>query len=138
MCIRDRASSDRAEVEAWFRQRAGLRVTVPDYSPAGIRLIGGRLADAHERQAAYLLYEKGRNLISLFAFPGQGLALTSGGWARVGDGRFYVAKVNGAEVVVWTQGPLAYALVSSLDREALLECADTVWRLVGSRPLPGA
>jgi len=46
--------------------------------------------------------------------------------------------VNGAEVVIWTQGPLAYALVSSLDRESLLECADTVWRLIGSRTPPGA
>ncbi|MBI2152430.1 MAG: anti-sigma factor [Candidatus Rokubacteria bacterium] len=131
-------SASQETVAGWFKGRVRFDVAVPDFSPSGIRLVGGRLAELSDRQVAYLLYEKGRNLISLFAFPSQGLALTSGGWARVGDGRFYVAKVNGAEVVVWNQGPLAYALVSSLDREALLECADTVWRLVGSRPLPGA
>ena len=33
------ASQDPPAVEAWFRQRAGLRVTVSDYSPSGIRLV---------------------------------------------------------------------------------------------------
>ena len=55
-------------------------------------------------------------------------------YSGVGDGRFYVTEVKGAEVVLWTQGGLAYALVSSLDRQALLECADTLWRLVVSKP----
>src|SRR3972149_11807984 len=35
-------SADRAAVEEWFRQRAGLRVTVADFSPAGIRLARAR------------------------------------------------------------------------------------------------
>jgi anti-sigma factor RsiW len=131
-------SANREAVSGWFKGRVRFDVAVPDFSPSGIRLVGGRLADLSDRQVAYLLYEKGRNLISLFAFPSQGLALPSGGWARGADGRFYVAKVNGAEVVVWTQGALAYALVSTLDRESLLECADTVWRLVGSGRAPGA
>ncbi len=126
-------SASQEAVAGWFKGRVRFDVAVPDFSPSGIRLVGGRLADLSDRQVAYLLYEKGRNLVSLFAFPSRGLALPSGGGER-----FYVAKVNGAEVVIWTQGPLAYALVSSLDRDSLLECADTVWRLVGSRTPPGA
>ena len=132
------ASASREAVSGWFKGKVRFDVAVPDFSPSGIRLVGGRLADLSDRQVAYLLYEKGRNLVSLFAFPGRGLALPRGGRASGGDERFYVARVNGAEVVVWTQGPLAYALVSSLDRESLLECADTVWRLVHSRTPPGA
>lgn len=131
-------SASQEAVAGWFKGKVRFDVAVPDFSPSGIRLVGGRLADLSDRQVAYLLYEKGRNLVSLFAFPSRGLALPSGEGASGGDARFYVAKVNGAEVVIWTQGPLAYALVSSLDREALLECADTVWRLVGSRTPPGA
>lgn len=131
-------SASHEAVSGWFKGKVRFDVAVPDFSPSGIRLVGGRLAELSDREVAYLLYEKGRNLISLFAFPSLGLALPSGGWARVGDGRFYVANVNGAEVVVWTQGALTYALVSSLDRDSLLECADTVWRLVVSRKPPGA
>src|SRR5262249_26226289 len=51
-------SADPREVTEWFQARAGMRVTVPDYSPSGIHLAGARLAEAHERKAAYLLYEK--------------------------------------------------------------------------------
>lgn len=125
-------------VSGWFKGRVRFDVAVPDFSPSGIRLVGGRLAELSDRQVAYLFYEKGRSLISLFAFPSRGLVLPTGGLSRGGDERFYVAKVNGAEVVVWTQGAMAYALVSSLDRESLLECADTVWRLVMSGKAPGA
>ncbi|MBI3027993.1 MAG: anti-sigma factor [Candidatus Rokubacteria bacterium] len=124
-------------VSGWFKGKVRFDVAVPDFSPSGIRLVGGRLADLTGRQVAYLLYEKGRSLISLFAFPGRGLALPSGEGTSGRDDRFYVAKVDGTEVVVWTQGEVAYALVSSLDRESLLECADTVWRLVVSRKPPG-
>ena len=131
-------SASQEAVAGWFKGKVRFDVAVPDFNPSGIRLVGGRLADLSDRQVAYLLYEKGRNLISLFAFPSRGLALPRGKGASGGDERFYVAKVSGAEVVVWTQGPLAYALVSSLDRGALLECADTVWRLVRSRTPPGA
>src|SRR5437867_3657428 len=62
-------STDPREVAEWFRSRADMRVTVPDYSPSGIRLTGARLTDAHERRAAYLLYEKGRTLLSVFVVP---------------------------------------------------------------------
>ena len=131
-------SASQEAVSGWFKGRVRFDVVVPDFSPSGIRLVGGRLADLSDRPVAYLLYEKGRNLVSLFAFPSRGLALPARGWVRVGEAQFYVTEVKGAEVVLWTQGELAYALVSSLDRQALLECADTVWRLVLSGRTPGA
>lgn len=119
------ASSDRGEIEHWFQQRAGLRVVVPDYSPAGIQLIGARLADAHERKAAYLFYEKGRTLLSVFIVP-----LDASGTRLTGPhvafrGQQYVAKdVKGYRTVSWTDGHAVFGLVSALDYGALLECAD--------------
>lgn len=131
-------SASQETVSGWFRERVRFPVVVPDFSPSGIRLVGGRLTDLSDRPVAYLLYEKGRNLVSLFAFSNRELILPADGWVRVGEARFYVTQLKGAEVVLWTQGDLTYALVSSLDRQALLECADTVWRLVLSRRVPGA
>lgn len=132
------ASSSGPEVSVWFRGRVRFDVAVPDFTRSGIRLVGGRFSDLSDRQVAYLLYEKGRTLISLFAFSSRGLTLPARGWVRVGEARFYVTEVKGVEVVLWTQADLAYALVSSLDRESLLECADVVWQLVVSRRAPGA
>src|SRR5262249_46750582 len=63
------ASEEPRAVELWFRQRAGLRVTVSDYSASGIRLMGGRLAEAVDHKAAYVLYEKGHTLMSVFMVP---------------------------------------------------------------------
>jgi anti-sigma factor RsiW len=129
-------SASQEAVSGWFKGKLRFDVAVPDFSPSGIRLVGGRLAALSDRQVAYIVYEKGRSLISLFAFSSRGLALPSQGTGG-SDPRFYVANVDGAEVVVWTQGEMSYALVSSLDRDSLLECADTVWRLVVSRKPPG-
>jgi len=119
------ASTDRDEVAAWFRQRAGLRVTVPDYSPSGIHLIGARLADAHERRAAYLLYEKGRTLLSVFMLTlPDGRGRLDGTPVSYRGHEYRRAERKGYHTVMWTDGRAAFGLVSSLDYEALLECAD--------------
>ena len=119
------ASADPREIAKWFRSRAGLRVTVPDYSPAGIHLAGARLAEAHERKAAYLLCEKGRTLLSVFMVP----VPTSEGTLRGDRVRYrsheYVTyEGKGFRTVSWTDGQAVYGLVSMLDYDALLECAD--------------
>ncbi|MFQ5830711.1 MAG: anti-sigma factor family protein [Candidatus Methylomirabilia bacterium] len=132
------SSSSQDRVASWLKQRVHFEVAVPDFSPAGIRLVGARLSDLDERQVAYLLYQKDGDLVSLFGFPRRGLSPPAEGEIHVGDSRFYATRVKGDEVVFWTQGDLAYALVSRLSRETLLECALTVRRLVGNDAPRGA
>ncbi len=119
------ASTDPAEIEAWFRQRAGLRVAVPDYSPAGIQLIGARLADAQERKAAYLLYEKGHTLLSVFMVPAAAQDTLGDGQRVSYRGYKYLTReMKGYRSVTWNDGRAVFGLVSMLDYDALLECAD--------------
>jgi anti-sigma factor RsiW len=119
------ASSDRGEIEQWFQSRAALRVVVPDYSPAGIRLIGARLADAHQRKAAYLFYEKGRTLLSVFIVPADPDQARLPGTPAIFRGQQYLTNdVKGYHTVSWTDGRAIFGLVSGLDYDALLECAD--------------
>lgn len=119
------ASSDPGQIAEWFRARAGLRVTVPDYSPAGIRLIGARLADAHERKAAYLLYEKGMTLLSVFMVPvSQRDARLAGARVTYREQQYVTFELKGHRTVSWTEGQTLFGLVSMLDYDALLECAD--------------
>jgi anti-sigma factor RsiW len=119
------ASTDPREVAEWFQSRAGMRVTVPDYSPSGIHLAGARLAEAHERKAAYLLYEKGRTLLSVFMVPVSASDATLPGRHVVYRDHEYVAyEQKGFRTVSWTDGQTIYGLVSMLDYDALLECAD--------------
>ena len=119
------ASADPAEIVEWFRERAGLQVTVPDYSPSGIRLVGARLAETHERRAAYLLYEKGRTLLSVFMVDAGGRDAELAGSRVSYRGHEYVThERKGYRTVSWTDGRVLYGLVSMLDYDALLECAD--------------
>jgi len=119
------ASEDPRTVEAWFRQRAGLRVTVSDYSPSGIRLMGGRLAEADGHKAAYVLYEKGHTLMSVFIVPIAAPDLTLKGTRVSYRGHDYVTlERKSYRTVAWTDGKAVFGLVSLLGYEALLECAD--------------
>jgi anti-sigma factor (TIGR02949 family) len=122
-------SDDPGEIAAWFRQRAGLRIVVPDYSSAGIRLVGARLADAHERGAAYLLYEKGHVIISVFMLPLGGNAPALGG-TRIGHRGYEYRRYEhkGYRTIFWIDARAVYGLISMLDYEALLECADRLRR----------
>ncbi len=119
------ASQDPRAVEAWFRQRAGLRVTVSDYSPSGIRLVGGRLAEADDRKAAYVLYEKGHTLMSVFMVPASARGADLGGTRVAYRGHDYLTlERKGYNTVSWTDGQTVFGLVSTLGYDALLECAD--------------
>lgn len=119
------ASGDRQAVETWLRAQAGLRAVVPDYSPAGIRLMGARIADLQERRAAYLLYEKGHTLLSVFMLPQAGRPVALGGRRLTYRGQTYFADARqGYRTVSWAEGDAVFGLVSTLDVEALLECAD--------------
>ncbi|MBI4560894.1 MAG: zf-HC2 domain-containing protein [Candidatus Rokubacteria bacterium] len=119
------ASTDRLEVKEWFRQRAGFRVTVPDYSPSGIRLVGARIAVANEQKVAYLLYEKGRTLLSVFMMPASRRDADLAGTPVSYRGHDYLTREwKGYRTVLWTDGGAVFGLVSMLDYEALLACAD--------------
>lgn len=118
-------SQDPGEIADWFRQKAGLRVVVPDYSAAGVRLVGARLAGARERSAAYLLYTKGHVLISVFMVPHPADGRALRGTEVTYRGHPYRRDDHkGYHTVFWTDATAVYGLVSMLDYEALLECAD--------------
>lgn len=118
-------STDPAAVEQWFRTRAALRVTVSDYSPSGIRLVGARLADAAEQKTAYVLYEKGHTLLSVFMVPvpGDGSGLR-GKQASYRGHEYVTLERKGYRTVSWIDGHTLLGLVSMLDYAALFECAD--------------
>ena len=118
------ASANGADVRDWFRQRLGVRVTVPDYAPAGIRLLGGRIADTGGHKTAYLLYEKGHTLMSVFMVTGGQLTPAGTASTTYRGFEYHTADVAGQHGVFWAVGQRVFGVVSSLDAESLLECAD--------------
>jgi hypothetical protein len=74
---------------------------------------------------AYVLYEKGHTLMSVFMVPvparGPGLSGTRVSY-RGHDYR--TLDQRGYNTVAWTDGKTVFGLVSMLGYDALLECAD--------------
>jgi anti-sigma factor RsiW len=131
------ATADRPTIERWFAERADLRVVVPDFSAAGIGLVGARLAEARDRKTVYLLYEKGRTLLSVFMVPRSPREGRLEGRTVVYRGHHYLMREwRGYRTVAWRDDRATFGLVSMLDTDAILECADRlrVERAAGDRP----
>lgn len=125
------ATADRPTIERWFVERADLRVAVPDFSTAGIRLVGARLTETRDRKTVYLLYEKGSTLLSVFMVPRSPREGRLEGRTVAYRGHDYLTlESKGYHTVVWRDGHATFGLVSMLDNDAILECAD---RLRGER-----
>jgi len=122
------ASAEQRAVEDWLQRRAGLRVTVADYSGAGIRLLGARVATVDARKAAFVLYEKGHTLLSVFTVPAppEGDAPLDGRRVTHRGQDYRAQEREGYRTVAWAEGQTVFGLVSTLDYEALLECADSL------------
>jgi len=119
------ATDDRPTIERWFAQRADLRVTVPDFSAAGVRLVGARLTETRDRKTVYLLYEKGSTLLSVFMVPRSPREGQLDGTTVAYRGHTYVARAwKGYRTVAWRDEHATFGLVSMLDEGAILECAD--------------
>jgi mycothiol system anti-sigma-R factor len=119
------ATDDRLAIERWFAQRADLRVVVPDYSAASIRLVGARLAETRDRKTVYLLYEKGSTLLSVFMVPRSPREGRLGGTTVAYRGHNYLTReLKGYRTVAWRDEHATFGLVSMLDNDAILECAD--------------
>jgi anti-sigma factor RsiW len=118
----------------WLSKRLGRELTVPDLSPAGFRLMGGRLLPAEDGPAAQFMYENA---------SGERLTL----YLRVGVGgetAFRYHEEGGIGAFYWSDEGFGYAIAAKADRELLLRIAELVYKQTspdGARakipPVPG-
>lgn len=126
-------SHSRAEVAGWLRRQLSFSAPVPDFSQAGLWLVGARLATNRDHPMAHVLYEKGRTLLSLYVLPGSEVSLPRRGRMVLEGREVVIREAAGHQVVLGRSGRFVFAVVSTLDREAVLECARTFLRESGQR-----
>jgi anti-sigma factor RsiW len=117
------ASESRPEVADWIRRRLAVSVPVPEFRQGGFRLLGVRMSSYAGRPVAHLLYTKGRVLLSLYVLDGVDVSLPGKGWTTVNGHAVVLTDAQGHRVLLGLSGRFLFALVSSLDREDLVECA---------------
>ncbi len=78
------------------------------------------------------MYEKGRNIISLFAFPRYGVPL--GGLQEIQrNGRtFLTGEYRGQQIILWERADVTYALVANVGWDELFQCAEMFFEGVHS------
>ncbi len=93
-----------------------------------------RLVSPDDLRVAYVLYEKGHTLLSVFLVSGARREAQLTGLSYLGRD-YVVAERTGHRLVAWTEGSAILGLISTLDEKAMLECgahlrADPEARLV--------
>ena len=117
----DVASSDQHTVKPWFDGRLDLAPAVVDLKAQGFTLLGGRLDYIDRQPVAAVVYQRGKHLINLFAWPG-------GGAPRP----LRAMTIRGYNVLSWTAGDLAYWAVSDVNPKDLA----TLQRLIAQNSGP--
>ncbi len=107
------------KVAAWFSGKLPFRIDVPDISPEGYHLVGGRLCQLKGRDVAYIVYKRGDEVVSLFVADFSGIKAPAGHEAML-------ASLKGYNAACCRKGDIGYIFVSGVDRGRLEAIAKRV------------
>jgi anti-sigma factor RsiW len=107
------------QVIPWFSGKLDFAPGIRFPGDAEFPLQGGAVGYFLDRKAATLVFGGPRNPISLFVFKADGLPWRSGERAKLSR-----ASSRGFSVLLWQNGELGYALVSSEDEQTLRRLAE--------------
>jgi anti-sigma factor RsiW len=109
--LADVLSSDRHAVKPWFRGKLDFSPLVPDLSPQGYALTGGRLDYLADRPVAALVYHRRLHTINLFTWP-------------AGDDRDKAVQSlsrQGFHIRYWQRSGMTFWAISNLNDQELDE-----------------
>lgn len=98
----DVPSSDRHNVKPWFAGKLDFSPPVPDLSPEGFPLVGGRVEVLSGRKAAALVYTRRLHVINVYVCPAAGAP---------GEA---ASLTNGFHIRHWKEGEMSFWAVSDL------------------------
>ena len=122
--LTDVVSTDRHTVKPWFAGHADVSPVVADFTPAGYRLVGGRVDYFEQQRAAAVVYEHGAHVINVFTWVAGARSLPQ------------FSTRSGYHIACWRSGNLQYCAVSDTGWEELQGLVQLL-RAAGERDKPG-
>lgn len=116
------AQAREAKVRRFLSKNLRYPVSVPNLErDASVKLVGARLSNLRDRDAAIVMYDHRGARVSLFAVPTSDFGSPEGfERLRVGPRELLVGQRRGYNVVSWREGSLMYSLVSNVDSGELV------------------
>ncbi len=121
--------SEVSKIADWFKDKLEFEFDAPSLENVGLEFVGGRALPSAEGAAGQLVYRdsEDRMVAVYFQTRGSDTAIApadGGGEEAAAPGRF--VQGDDASIYHWKTGDTTYALVGSLDRDALTSLAETV------------
>jgi anti-sigma factor RsiW len=104
--------------EAWFKQRLGFNMNLPELPSAALTFLGGRISHVRDVEAAALEYEVEGKRVSLFIMPEEAYRRLN----PADKPRFTVMSHRGYDVILWQSSGTGYTLVSEVGARSCLVC----------------
>lgn len=104
----------------WLSKRLGTQLKCPKLGPLGYELVGGRLLSNPNGPVAHFMYQDGRGgRLTLYVSVQRGEARQTA---------FRFSQEDKVAVFYWIDGNYGYALSGELNRDALLNVANAVYK----------
>ena len=119
-------ADEEAHLLQWLSKRLGTRLSAPDLTGLGYRLMGGRLLPAGAGPAAMLMYDDDQGTrLTLFIKTDE-----------KDETSFQFVEENGVSAFFWRDAGLGYVVSAEAPRERLMQVATAVYDSL-NRPAPG-
>lgn len=120
------AGPDSHAVSSWFRGKVDFPVAPPEFSRRA-HLLGGRLSNVEDNEAALLVYDVGGTKLSVMMFDRNGAPIPS---AHALDGQqvpLFVDERSGTNVAVHEQDGVTYTFTSDMPDEELVDLVNVAF-----------
>ncbi|UIJ73007.1 anti-sigma factor [Aurantimonas sp. HBX-1] len=110
-------ADEEAHLLQWLSKRLGTRLSAPDLTALGYRLMGGRLLPAGAGPAAMLMYDDDRGTrLTLFIKTDE-----------KDETSFQFVEEDGVSALFWRDAGLGYVVSAQASRERLMQAATAVY-----------
>ena len=120
------ATSNVVEASNWVRPKVDFAVR-PAMLPSG-QLVGVRVGNILDRQAAYLMYNVSGSPVSVFVFDPANLPIDARHRRVVGGRDIFLDEKSGYHVALVRNGGVGYAFASELDEESMFQLVSAAFR----------